>query len=185
LLTQQTICPELTTELANSLTQKKIINKLAKVNKPCSTYLLSTTYKGPILPLVKPAYNVVNKIIDVIRPGSTVAQIYIQGYNRGIGCNMHPVSFSLLRFFWTSKRNEEKASRVLLVNYCFQIINIPASNPFVQNFISISKHQNGTESHYIRKITNMQPAQTFAFFSTFTTCNIINKTGYGVSIVKR
>lgn len=35
------------------------------------------------------------------------------------------------------------------------------------------------------KITHIQSAETFAFFSTFTTCNIINKTGYGVSIVKR
>ncbi len=158
------------------------------------------------------------KIIKATHPGSTVAQIYNQGYNRGIGCNMHPVSFSLVRFFWTSKRNEQKLSRAaespmltrdcppgyqpvrtgfilrsdgkenernkrnerkpgseVLVNCCPQIIIIPASNPFVRIFISISWHQNGTKPHYITKITNMQPAQTFAFFSTFTNCNTLNQ----------
>ena len=33
-----------------------------------------------------------------------------QGHNRGIGCNMHSASFSLLRFFWRGKRNEGQLS---------------------------------------------------------------------------
>ena len=35
---------------------------------------------------------------------------YNQGHNRGIRCNMHSASFSLLRFFWRGKRNEGQLS---------------------------------------------------------------------------
>lgn len=54
---------ELTTELANSLIQKKIINKLTKVNKPAITHLLSITSNSIIFPMVKRPLSIVNRIV--------------------------------------------------------------------------------------------------------------------------
>jgi hypothetical protein len=53
---------ELTTELASSLTQKKIINQLAIVNKPVIINFKSTPYKTAILLSVEPSEIIVNKI---------------------------------------------------------------------------------------------------------------------------
>ncbi len=93
-------CAGLTTELASSLTQKKIINKLAIVNKPVAKSSFTMNYKNTIYPTIKPTLAIVNKMSINRNPkmGSTVAHIYNRRHNRGIGCNMHPVSFSLLRF---------------------------------------------------------------------------------------
>lgn len=60
LLTRERICAELTTELASSLTQKKIINQLVKVNKPRTTNYISITCKSPILLTVKPDFHSIN-----------------------------------------------------------------------------------------------------------------------------
>jgi hypothetical protein len=52
----------LTTELASSLTQKKIINQLAKVNKQAVRGYKPNSCKGTIFPTVKPSFSSVNKI---------------------------------------------------------------------------------------------------------------------------
>lgn len=54
------ICAELTTELASSLTQKKIINQLAIVNRVGIINSLSYCCKDTIFPTVKPAQSIVN-----------------------------------------------------------------------------------------------------------------------------
>lgn len=52
---------ELTTELANSLMQKKIINKLTIVNKPGVTYSSANNYSNRIFPMAKRTTAKVNK----------------------------------------------------------------------------------------------------------------------------
>lgn len=56
---------ELTTEVANSLMQKKIINKLAKVNKPVLNGSNTINYNGAIFPEAKAAPTKVNKLNEV------------------------------------------------------------------------------------------------------------------------
>lgn len=56
----QKTCAELTTEPANSLTQKKIIDQLTIVNKPIITNFKSAHYKTSILLSDKPGVKIVN-----------------------------------------------------------------------------------------------------------------------------
>ena len=101
-----------------------------------------------------------HKIFQCMNQGNIVRQYsstkYNRRHNRGIGCNMHSVSFSLLRFFWTSKRNEGQLSSAPKLKPGIKHISNPVSEIYSHFMASTERselerqlkgllwHQNGT-----------------------------------------
>lgn len=150
---------------AELLTPGVILPQLTKVNKLCVISSFPSNYKHAILLAVKPAYSRLTKLLvhglfwsSVM--GTVIVPAAWQRSSNAVHSRQHPFplklkgrgSFSLLRFFWRSKRNEEKLSSVTRIKDIFYgIVPFQAKNRFIKEFLLFLTYPATTTFVYLNR----------------------------------